>query len=91
MEASSTKNYTRVDNVFCLTNLLDCFVSCDTYPHWHPQKTDHLLIISILEIEPEKTIQVKKYNFRATDWVEFRKTLAVNLNTLQVVEEIATE
>ena len=39
----------------------------------------------------EKTIQVEKYNFRATDWVEFRKTLAVNLNMLQVVEEIAME
>ena len=91
MEVRSTKNYTRVNNVLHPTDLLDCFISCDTYPHWHPQKMDHLPIISILEIELEKTIQVEKYNFRATDWVEFRKTLAVNLNTLQIVKEIAME
>ena len=40
LEASSTKNYTRVDNVFCSPDIFDCFIECNTYPHWHPQKTD---------------------------------------------------
>ena len=36
LEASSTKNYTRVDNIFCSAELLDNFVSCNTYPQWRP-------------------------------------------------------
>ena len=43
LEACATKNFTRVDNVFCSADLVDTFISCDTYPQWRPQKTDHML------------------------------------------------
>lgn len=68
LEACSKKNFTRVDNVFCSEELYDLFISCDTYPQWRPQKTDHMPIISILELQPERTVQVKKFNFKMTDW-----------------------
>ena len=52
LEASSTKNYTRVDNVFCSAMLLNAFVTCNTDPQQRPQKTDHMPILSRLEITP---------------------------------------
>ena len=70
LEASSTKNYTRVDNVFCSSDIFDCFIEYNTYPHWCPQKTDHMPIISKLDIEPIESTQIVKYNFRAMDWKE---------------------
>ena len=41
LEACATKNFTRVDNIFCSTELVDTFISCDTLmssePSW-PRK-----------------------------------------------------
>ena len=51
---------------------------------------DHMPIISILEIEPEKALQSAKYNYRAMDWNEFRNSLKINLATIQVMEEFKT-
>ena len=79
LEACATKNFTRVDNVFCSADLADTFISCDTYPQWRPQKTDHMPIISKLEIEPERVAYVGKHNFKLTDWEEFGKSLKENL------------
>ena len=83
LEACTTKNFTRVDNVFCSAGLVDTFTSCDTFPQWRPQKTDHMPIISILEIEPEIVAYVGKPNFKLTDWEEFRKTLGGSLEELE--------
>ena len=91
LEACSTKNFTRVDNVFCTANLIDCVISCNTYPHWRPQKTDHMLVISILDIEPEEAIQTTKFNYRSMDWEEFRRSLEINLEEMIVVKEITSE
>ena len=91
LEASSMKNYTRVDDVFCSPDIFDCFIECDTYPHWCPQKTDHMPIISKLDIEPLESTQIVKYNVRAMDWKEFRKALETRLEVVQLREEITTE
>ena len=88
LEACATKNFMRVDNVFCSAELYDRFKSCNTFPHWRLQKTDHMPIISILKIELERIVQVEKYNFKLTDWEEFRKTLANKLADVQDMEEL---
>ena len=79
LEACTMKNFTRVDNVFCSAEIHDSFVSCNTYPQWQPQKMDHMPIISILELEPERAVHTAKFNYKATDWEEFRRTLEINL------------
>src|ERR1700722_7475210 len=91
LDACATKNYTRVDNVFCSTELAETFVSCDTYPQWRPQKTDHMPIISVLEIEPEVAVYASKYNYKLTDWDEFRKSLGEGLEVLEDTDEITSE
>ena len=91
LEVCMTKNFTRVDNIFCSTELHDSFISCDTMPQWRPQKTDHMPIIAVMEIEPERAVQVNKHNFRMMDWMEFRKMLGATLSTFQDVEELTSE
>ena len=75
LEASSTKNYTQVDNVFCSATLLDTFVTCNTDPQQCPQKTDHMPVLSHLEITPGRTDFEVKFNYKLTDWAEFCETL----------------
>ena len=91
LEASSTKNYTRVDNVFCSPDIFNHFIECNTHPQWRPQKTDYMLIISKLDIGPLESTQAVKYNFRATHWKDFRKALETKLKAVQMREEITTE
>ena len=55
LEACTTKNFTRVDNVFCTANMLDCVISCNTYPHWRPQKTDHVRGYNLRHSSPENS------------------------------------
>ena len=57
---------------------------CNTYPQWQPQKTDHMPIISKLDVEPLEATQTVKYNFRAADWKEFRKALEIKLQMVQL-------
>ena len=91
LEACATKNFTRVDNMFCSAELVDLFDSCNMYLQWRPIKTDHMPIISVLDIQPERTQCAKRFNFKLTDWEEFRKTLAIDLAALQLTEELTTE
>jgi hypothetical protein len=46
LEASSTKNYTWVDNIFCSATLLDTFIICNINPQQCLQKTDYMPILS---------------------------------------------
>jgi len=91
LEACTTKNYTQVDNVFCLASLLDAFITCNTDPQQRPQKTDHMPIISQLEIETRRTNFEAKHNFKLTDWEKFRKTMEAKLREIPEPEEIETE
>ena len=88
LEASLTKNYTRVDNIFCSTALLNAFITCNTDPQQQPQKTDHMPILSQLEIMPGQTVFKAKFNYRATDWMEFCESLEAGLTAWPEPEEI---
>ena len=50
-----------------------------------PQKTDHMPIISVLEIEPKRTMHAEKYNYKMTDW-----ELAINLVEIQETEDFTS-
>ena len=91
LEACVMKNHTRVNNVFCSGELQDRFISCNTYPQWRPQKTDHMPIISIVDIEPERMIHADKSNYKLTDWANFNRMLENNLAEIQIVEDLASE
>jgi Endonuclease-reverse transcriptase len=82
LRAKATRNHTWPDNVFCLEELLDSFISCNTEPEKQPVKTDHYPIISTLDVTPNAETPKQQRNFWGTDWVEFRKTLSMELEDI---------
>ncbi|EIW75385.1 hypothetical protein CONPUDRAFT_38117, partial [Coniophora puteana RWD-64-598 SS2] len=91
LEASSTSNYTRPDNVFCNAEIIDLFTECNVHPELRPIKTDHLPIISRLRVEAMAAHPISRRNFRATDWDELRKELRARLRLSPPPETIADE
>ena len=51
LQASRSKNWTRPDNVFCTDHTEASFISCTTNPALRGPCTDHVPILSILELE----------------------------------------
>ena len=77
-----TKRWTRLDQVFISEQSLGTIISCDTCPEYRGIKTDHLPIITELDLEISAAKEVPTYNFRQVDWEEFRKSLSARLNEL---------
>jgi len=88
LQSHSTKNYTRVDNIFCNEDLLDAIIKCNTDDAACPVRTDHYPIITQLDIHAPKVTWEGRCNFRLADWPELVKTLKNNLANLPPPTEI---
>lgn len=75
LQASSTGNWTRPDNVFGTEHLLDAVVSCDTAPDLRGPKTDHLPILLTLDLVVPQTTPELRRNWREVDWDAFKMHL----------------
>lgn len=71
LQALSTGNWTRPDNVWCTSHTLDLFTRCDTDPGLRGPNTDHVPILSVLNTPITRNEKTPTRNFRATDWTEF--------------------
>jgi hypothetical protein len=87
----STKNWTRVDNVFSTDNTTDMIITCDTNPGIRGPGTDHVPILTILDIEVALDPPAPFRNFRTTDWEHFREQLAEQLEHIPDAKELKTE
>ena len=83
LQAFSTGNWTRPDNVWCTNHTADLFIQCDTNPGLRGPNTDHLPILSTLDFPMTHNIPKPTRNFRSTDWKEF----TTHLTTLLPTEE----
>ena len=88
LRSHSTKNHTRVDNVFCSEELLDAVIKCKTDDAARPVRTDHYPIITQLDIHAPKATWAARRNFRLADWPELVKTLKNDLANLPPPTEI---
>ena len=79
LEAKATKNWTRLDNVFCSANAEELVVICDTDPCLRGLGADHVLILTTLELPLSRAAAPETRNFRMIDWVAFREALAAQL------------
>jgi hypothetical protein len=87
LQASSTGNHTRVDNIFCSANLIQAVVSCDTNPSRCPLKTDHYPIITTIDISVQTSEEEKCLNFRMADWPKFIEAFderAMVISTMEI-------
>ena len=79
--AHSTGNWTRLDNVWCTSHTSDLIVKCDTNPGLQGPNTDHLPILTTLNIPLTQNVPRPSRNFRATNWPDFVDHLASDLNS----------
>ena len=91
LEAMATKNWTQPDNVFCLANTEVLLVSCMTDPQLRGPGTNHVPILMMLEFPVKCTMAPPTYNFRLTDWGEFRAELTTRLMDIVAPGPITTE
>jgi len=87
LESTATKNWTRVDNVFCTADLLQDFILCDADPSLRPANTAHFPVLSTIDVSPKVAKEKQRRNFRGTDWVDFWKALKEKLEGLEKPRE----
>ncbi|THU95967.1 hypothetical protein K435DRAFT_665386, partial [Dendrothele bispora CBS 962.96] len=91
LQALSTGNYTRVDNVFCSSSLVDYVVRCETTPERRQPKTDHIPIITEVALEAKKRVEETRPDWKRTKWKKLSKKLEEELRELGEPKEIETE
>ncbi|KLO11695.1 hypothetical protein SCHPADRAFT_830650, partial [Schizopora paradoxa] len=77
--AHSTKNLTRVDNVFISETAMDDVVYCNAQPEERPVKTDHFPVRTIIECQVPRAQREPRRNFRSVEWKDFVATLRAEL------------
>src|SRR6266481_3290789 len=72
-------NWTRVDNVFVSEGLVDHVVVCNTDPQQRGPCTDHVLVLTTVELKILEREEEACRNFRETEWDDFKEELAERL------------
>ena len=75
-----TKQWSRLDQVFLSDHSENILISCDTQPDQWGINTDHLPIVTELDLKVIHAEEEEIPNFRNVDWEEFRKELSSQLN-----------
>jgi hypothetical protein len=91
LQALNTKNWTRVDNVFCTDHTAELFAICKTDPDKRGPLTDHVPIISEIELAVQETVDAPAFNFRDVKWEEFSDHLKAELQTIDANEPITAD
>ena len=76
LQSITTKNWTRVNNVFATGNMQGHVVVCDMDPRLRGLGTDHVPVLMTLDFKVPARSEEAHRNFRATDWDRFREDLA---------------
>lgn len=91
LEATTTKNLTRPDNVFCTPELLEAMSVCNVQMEYRPAATDHFPIKTVFNTTLHQITERIRYNFREVDWAEFNKSLKQELEGVWGAGEIRSE
>src|SRR6266702_1713140 len=70
-----TKKWLRLDQVFLTEHTMEVVTSCDTLPGEQGANTDHIPIVTMLDLELTKAPTLPPRNFREVDWTSFHKML----------------
>jgi hypothetical protein len=75
-----TKKWTRLDQVFISEDHLDSIITCEVLSNTPGINTDHLLILTTLDLDLARAPANPLKNFRNVDWEEFENELAGKLD-----------
>ena len=70
-----TKKWTQLDQVYVSENVLDTLILCETRCNNRGLNTDHVPIITNLDVTMCRTPETRSFNFRNVDWEKFREHL----------------
>lgn len=90
LQAFSSKNETRPDNVFGSEAIQDRLIRCQTHPHDTPPHTDHYPILTELDQRPETAPTKERYNYSQVDWEEIYEALEPRLKEHGPPKELVT-
>jgi exonuclease III len=86
-----TKKWSRIDQVFISDHSLDMLTTCNTLPDRRGIRTDHLPILTKLNLKASMEPITIKHNFREVDWEKFRESLERKLTRLSHPSPIFTQ
>ncbi|KAF8595012.1 hypothetical protein BDV93DRAFT_481420, partial [Ceratobasidium sp. AG-I] len=95
LQSTSSKNYTRPDNVFLSESLTRRVIHCEVVAPSRPPCTDHFPIATELDLSPSLCPEVRKLNFKQTEWDTYCAVLAerislIGQNAVTTQEEMDT-
>ncbi|KZV59411.1 hypothetical protein PENSPDRAFT_549960, partial [Peniophora sp. CONT] len=91
LQLSRTRQWHRPDNVWCSRSLEGTITTCDTDPANRGPKTDHVPILTTLDIPLAKRPPEPKRNIRMTNWDAYREQLAAKLRHHSPPQAISTQ
>ncbi|QRV86981.1 Reverse transcriptase from transposon X-element protein [Ceratobasidium sp. AG-Ba] len=84
LEANSSGNYTRPDNVFASYALTENLISCETEPTNRVDCTDHFPIKTVFDLTPVSAPTHDKWNFKQMNKEKYKKELKKALSELEL-------
>lgn len=73
--------------VCCKQDFANSFITCTTDPGRRPPTTDHIPILSTIDLCPVLASRTPHYNYRETDWPTFKTDLKAALKGIPRPEE----
>ena len=87
---NATKKWTRLDQVFISEHTMEAVTICDTIPEERGVNTDHVPIVTVLDLKLMKAPTQLARNFREVDWMNFCTMLEEKLAEQGVPKNITT-
>ena len=91
LQSSSTGNWTRPDNIFCSDQSIEALTFCTTDLDQRGPKTDHVPILTHIDLEIPPAPDSDFRNYHKVDWGEFNMHLNDWLSALEPLNQIETE
>ena len=85
-----SKKWTRLDQVFISEDFIDTVLICEALTDFPGINTDHLPILTSLDLELARAPSNPPKNFRNVDWEEFEKSLGAKMDKLPPLTDIKT-
>ena len=75
LQSSSMCNWTQLDNIFCTEHTSNTIVLCNTAPDKCRPKTNHVPILTTLDMSIQASPDSPSWNYQSIDWDKFNSAL----------------
>ena len=80
LQARNGGRWTRPDNVWRNAESPSTIITCDVQSNLLPTKTDHLPIVTILDLQYHPITTPRRFNFKRANWEKYEEILEERLN-----------